>query len=344
MKPVHWILSLVILVAPATTASAVDRVRLVEGGSASGTIQKITRDAVTIETIDRTIEVPVIQIRAVLFDDEPSQLGQARINTENGGYETALEKLNQAGDDRSAAKGIQQDLAYYRAYCAARLAMGGEGEATQAGRALTEFVRENPDSYHYYAAVEALGDLLVSIGREEQAERTYAQIAKAPSLGLKARSALLIGRSLQSRGEHEDALRRFDALLAAKANEPGIAIIQQAAQLAKAESLAATGDLEGGLKLTRDAIRAASAQETAALAAGYNTLGRCYEEADRSKDALFAYLHTDLLFNSDPATHAEALAHLAKLWRSVGKPDEASDAAKRLRRQYAASPQAREVR
>ena len=69
----------------------------------------------------------------------------------------------------------------------------------------------------------------------------------------------------------------------------------------------------------------------------------CASLGGESKDALFAYLHTDLLFNSDPSTHAEALAHLGPLWEKAGKPDYARDALSRLKRRYAATAQARSV-
>ena len=34
-------------------------------------------------------------MRSVLFDEEPPELTQARLNAKNGGYATALERLEQ---------------------------------------------------------------------------------------------------------------------------------------------------------------------------------------------------------------------------------------------------------
>ncbi|QDV75274.1 tetratricopeptide repeat protein [Botrimarina mediterranea] len=341
MTPTRLVLSIALTLALATAASAADQVRLVGGGSKSGKITTATRDGVTVDTVDGAVNVPVGDLRFVILEEEPTLLTQARINFGNGGYETAEEMLSGLRETGGAPKLVKQEIAYYKAACAARLALGGSGDAQEAGRQMTAFIREHGDSFHYYEAVETLGDLRVSLGDFDQAERAYSQLAKAAGIALKARAALLVGRMLQVQGKHEDALKRFDGLIGARVNDPGVAEAQRLAKLAKAESLAATGDLTAGLEIAREVIRSADEREAATLAAGYNALGRCYEAAGESKDALFAYLHTDLLFNTDPLTHAEALAHLGPLWREAGKPDAARDALDRLRRQYAATPQAR---
>ena len=49
-------------------------------------------------------------------------------------------------------------------------------------------------------------------------------------------------------------------------------------------------------------------------ARAYNALGDCYERAGRTKDALLAFLHVDVLYSTVPDAHAEALSHLVKLW------------------------------
>ncbi len=341
MTPTKLLLSIGVAVATAASAPAADQVRLASGGSKSGEITGATRDGVAIDTVDGTEEVQVGNIRFVIFEDEPTQLTQARINFGNGGYETAAEKLSGLDETKLGSKLVRQEAAFYKAEAAARLAIGGAGDPQAAIGQLTAFIREHGDSFHYYGVVETLGDLRVSLKDFDQAEHAYSQLAKAAGIALKARAALLVGRMLQVQGKHEEALKRFDGLISAKLKDPGVVEAQRLAKLAKAESLAATGDLEGGLTVARDAIRAADERDVAAMAAGYNALGRCYEAARQSQDALFAFLHTDLLFNSDPATHAEALNHLGTLWKMAGKPEAARDALTRLQRQYAASPQAR---
>jgi tetratricopeptide (TPR) repeat protein len=341
MTPTKLLLSIGLAVANAASALAADQVRLVSGGSKSGEITSATRDGVAIDAVDGPVKVPVGDIRFVILDNEPTQLTQGRINFDNGGYETAAEMLGSLDVSKLGSKLLRQEAAFYKAAAAARLAIGGAGDTQDAVSELAAFIREHGDSFHYYEVVETLGDLRLSLKEFDQAERAYSQLAKAAGIGLKARAALLVGRMLQVQGKHDEALKRFDGLIGAKVKDPGVVEAQRLAKLAKAQSLAATGDLEGGLNVARDAIRAADERDAAAMAAGYNALGRCYEAAQRPKDALFAFLHTDLLFNSDPATHAEALSHLGVLWNTAGKPEAGRDALARLQRQYAASPQAR---
>lgn len=319
-----------------------DVVRLVSGRSQTGDVTKVTRDAVTIERRGAPSVVPVDQVRSVLFEDEPSTLGQARLNVASGGYETALDALRplaaSAGDDL-----VGQEIKFYTALCQARLAIAGQGDAKTAGRLLSTFVQSHGDSFHYYQAVEAIGDLYVSLGAHDRAIKMYALMAKSSRLPIKLRAALLAGKASQAAGDNEKAIRRFDAVIGAKGDSPQLTPLRRDARLAKATALAANGQLDGALAILKGVLEGVEEDDFAANAAAYNALGRCYDAANRPTDALFAYLHTDLLFDGDQASHAEALARLAELWKSAGKPDAARDAADRLRRQYAATRAAREA-
>lgn len=315
-----------------------DQVRLKAGGTVTGEVVSTTADAIAVRTASgETRRVPTNEARAVLFADEPSALTQARINAANGGYATALRKLREI-DGRELARGLVRDEArFLTAYCEVRLAAIGQGNAAAAYKRLGAFLKANPDSHHAYAATEALGDLLVAIERYDRAAPMYARLAKAPFPALRLRAEVLTGRALQAKGDHDEALERFERALSLEAAGEGVAEERLAAQLGKARSLAETGRLDEGVDLAREVVLAAGDGEPAKLARGYNTLGRCYEAAGMPIDALLAYLHTDLLFDGDPDAHAEALSRLAELWKTAGDPDEARDAVRRLRDRYASS-------
>jgi len=66
-------------------------------------------------------------------------------------------------------------------------------------------------------------------------------------------------------------------------------------------------------------------------------LGNCYLKTGKNKDALQAFLHTDILFYADSESHAEALYHLSKLWATEEKPDRATAARTTLRERYSGS-------
>ena len=53
-------------------------------------------------------------------------------------------------------------------------------------------------------------------------------------------------------------------------------------------------------------IEGSPAEDAAAQAPAYNTLGDCLRAANRPTDALFAYLHTDLLYSKAKEEHPHA--------------------------------------
>ncbi|CAN0356450.1 unnamed protein product, partial [Ectocarpus sp. 4 AP-2014] len=190
------------------------------------------------------------------------------------------------------------------------------------------------DSFHFYTAVETVGDLAVAMKRYGQADKLYATLAKSPFPSLKVRALVRSGVARQAGGDHAAAIKRFDQALKLGARAEGASGEVLACRLGKAESLAATGRLNEAVASIAGVLSSLGEEDSEGNATAYNTLGRCYTAAGRSQDALFAYLHTDLLFDQAAETHAEALARLAKLWREAGKPDAGRDAAERLRRAY----------
>ena len=123
-------------------------------------------------------------------------------------------------------------------------------------------------------------------------------------------------------------------IAAAKADTPK----GREARLAKAEALASQKKYDDAEKLAREAIAAAGTEDAEAQAAAYNTLGDTLRAAGKPKDALLAYLHTDLLYAKDRDEHARALSQIAALWRELKRDDRADEALDRLKHEYPASP------
>ena len=66
----------------------------------------------------------------------------------------------------------------------------------------------------------------------------------------------------------------------------------------------------------------------------YNALGDVQAKAGRLKEAMMAYLHTQLLFASEPDSHAEALFHLAEIWPQLEQTDRANQSRETLKSRY----------
>ncbi len=108
--------------------------------------------------------------------------------------------------------------------------------------------------------------------------------------------------------------------------------------MGKALCLAKTGKADEAISILSDIIKKSDPQIDGKLfARAYNALGNCYLEQKRPKEALMAFLETDLLFFSDSDAHAEALSHLAPLWDERGQADRATDARNKLRDRYSGS-------
>lgn len=313
-----------------------DRVRL-WNGTETGEITKTGPLEVTIQRGSATKTIPISEIRSIVFGGEPAELTQARVNADNGGFKPAAEALEKI-DLAQVKRGlIRQDIEFYKAYIAAKLALLGERPIAEAGREMYAFVNSAKDSHHFLQATELLGDLLVASGKYSDAQRQYDTLAKTPWPSYQMRAAVLTGRALQAENKHAEALQQFNAALSLKDDTDEGKRQALAAQLSKSISLAATGKVDEGVEIIEQTIAQANPEDKELNARAYNALGSCYQLAGQTKPALFAYLHTDLLYNGVPEAHAEALARLAELWEKVGQPTQARQARETLQERYAAT-------
>jgi tetratricopeptide (TPR) repeat protein len=108
--------------------------------------------------------------------------------------------------------------------------------------------------------------------------------------------------------------------------------------LAKAENLAALKKYKEAETLLREAIAGSPAEDATAQATAYNTLGDCFRAANRPKDALIAYLHTDLLYAKNKEEHPRALYRIQSLFRQLKQDGRADEFAQRLKQEYPRSP------
>src|SRR6476620_1040571 len=256
-----------------------DRVRLVRGSEA-GEVSKMTRYEVTIDKgATGSVPLAVNEIRMIVFEGEPTELTQARVNSGNGAFAKALGLLEKVAADQVKREFIKQDIEFYKAYCASRLALSGEGEITDAGKQLNLFARNYPDNFHLLEASEMMGDLLMASGRFDFAEKQYAELAKAPWPVYKMKAAVSSGRSLQAQGKHAEAIQQFDAALA-MTDDGGVDAKNQkmSATLGKAVSLAEAGKGDDAVKIIQKVIQDADPQQKELHARAYNALGNCYEK------------------------------------------------------------------
>jgi tetratricopeptide (TPR) repeat protein len=330
------------LLASTAGAQSADRIRT-SSGSETGQVVKMSPTSVTIDRGGKTTEIPVTEIRSIIFRDEPSELTQARLNAINAGYESALSRLQAINIGSIRNPFVKAEVEYYTAYSNAKMALLGSKDIREAGQQLNAFVNANAQNYHYLEATELLGDLLATMGNYAAAETMYEKLAKAPWPEYQIRSAVLVGEASLAQEKFPEALAQFNKALEIKDDSDGAKRQKLAAELGKAVSTAATGNVDAGLKAVEQVIQNADPENGDLLAKAYNALGACYNQSGHPKKALYAYLHTDLLYGRSAQEHAEALAKLIPLWESVGQEGEARRARETLITQYPASRWAKQL-
>ena len=104
--------------------------------------------------------------------------------------------------------------------------------------------------------------------------------------------------------------------------------------MAGALALALAGNPSEGEKLAMQIIENESSKNIELFAHANNALGVCYARQQKNKEAIRAFLKTDLLFTIDPDSHAQALYHLVELWAQSDRPSRASRARQKLTERY----------
>jgi tetratricopeptide (TPR) repeat protein len=142
------------------------------------------------------------------------------------------------------------------------------------------------------------------------------------------------GRTLLVKGDHDKAAAEFDKIIGLKANTAGAARLQTLSKAGKAVALAKSGKGKEGLKLVDALVEKLNPTDVEMAARIYNAQGDSYAASGDDEGAILAYLHTHLMFSTEPSAHAEALTRLVELWPKVGKPERAAEARQELQTRY----------
>jgi tetratricopeptide (TPR) repeat protein len=323
----------------ASVSSRADEVRKLDGDKHTGTVKNISPTDVTIGgSVSETV-VPVNEIAAVVYALEPRGLAEARAAYDSGRYTDVFAALNEIKPEQIRRDEMRTEIEFYRAMAAARLASFGSVDqktATSAGMELNRFLTEHKNSHHYYEVNEALGGLLAAL-KNPNAFRYYDVVAGAPWPDYKIRAGLLKGQAEQMHGNHAAAIKHFDAALATTAPGGQAATQLLLVRVGKAASLAESGNTEEAIEILNQVIAKADEGEIEVHARAYNALGACFRKKGATKGALLEYLKVDLLFNTVPDAHAEALYYLSQLWNEARHPERARAAAEALQQRYATS-------
>jgi tetratricopeptide (TPR) repeat protein len=299
------------------------------GGRVRGNVQSETPSEVVVTLGTNTVTVPTDQIVSIRYDSQSAnyQLGETR---EAAGQLAEAAELYKKSAAESSSRPFPHQAALFReAKVLADLALIEPERLKDARDRLNQFIRLYPGGRHIAAARDALARLQIGSGDFAGAEANIAALSKLPRGA--ERSAALRTKLLAKQGKHQEAIAEMDRLIAAS---PKASERQRAARLAKAESLAAIKKYQEAEALVRDVIRENPAEDADSQAPAYNTLGDCLRAANRPKDALIAYLHTDMLYSKDKEEHPRALHGISAMFRQLKQDAHADEYAQRLKQEY----------
>ena len=311
-----------------------DTVEVKQGRSARGEITQMTAEAVTIGSAK---PIPVDNIKRIVYDGEPRELKSARRYAFEGRNNRIVEELGKLSET-STNPNIRLDVLFYQAFAEAKMAMSGEsGTVKTAASSMLKFIRAAgaQNNYHYYEAVEIFGDLAVASEKPKVAITEYTKLTKSKSKSIQLRGLLKVADAKRVTGDFNGAKTAYETAQKVDLTDVDSLRRKLFAGIGAANCSAELGQADQGVKFLNDLIRKEDSSDHELFARAYNALGRCHEKANRKKEAIYAYLYTDVVFFTDPNSHAEALYHLARLWKDQRKNDRAVAARQTLKQRYA---------
>lgn len=305
------------------------KVKSAAGGRVRGTVQSESPVEVVVKLGATITNVPTGEIVSISYTGQPASMVQAEQREAAGALAEAADLYKKAAADAEGKPYVQQAAQYHQASVVAELALGNPARAGEAVNLLQAFVRAHPSGRHIVPALDKLARLELQKKDYAAVDKTLAEMAKQPQSA--DRAAVLRAKVFAQQGQHAKAIEEYDKLIK---NAPEGSVRRRDAQLAKAESLASADKFEAAETEVRAVIKSAAPEDYQTQSAAYNTLGDCLRGAGKPKDALDAYLHTDILYSKDKEQHPRALAHISRLWRVLKRDDRADEIWQQLKKEY----------
>jgi tetratricopeptide (TPR) repeat protein len=299
------------------------------GGKVLGQVQSESPTEVVVKLGVNETKVPTDQISSIRYDSQTATFQLAAARESGGQLAEAAELFKKAATETAGRPFPQQTALFREAEILSDLALIEPDRTKEAKEKLNQFLRSYPGSRHIAAAREAMARLQLHTDDFPGAEASVSELAKLPKAA--DRAAVLRTKILARQGKHTEAISELDRLIS---TAPKGSQRQRGAILAKAESLAGLKKYQEAETLVRQVIQENPAEDAAVQAPAYNTLGDCLRAANRPKEALIAYLHTDLLYSKDKEEHPRALHEIEALFRQLKQDSRADEFAQRLKQEY----------
>ena len=357
--PAFRILAAAILVLCVAGEAAADQVRQrdAKGSKArtrNGKVKEVSKTEVQLQLTpgDQIAKIPANEIETISYDGQPADLGALPTAARGGNYANANELIRKLTDAGLTDPNMKDELEFYKMYVQAKTAMtsGKLVDMKTARETIDKYMKTSVNSWHYYEAVELLGEICLEIAAVEveslrnswykmAIEEAYTRLAQAPWDETKIRAKISRAKAQHLSKEIDAAVASYDEALkdaTGKESDPQIASLMLAARVGKAEVVGEKSPNEG-IRLVQEIIAKADPEDSRVQAVAALAIARCYEKDNKPKDALLNYLKVDVLYFSQQQYHAEALYNLSRLWNTLNNPERAREAATTLRTRYPGS-------
>lgn len=323
------VVAAVVLVLSAPVARSAETINRKRDKPLTGDVTEVSKTEVTIKVKnpkEETLRIPAIDIQSISWTGEPPEANVARSDDTGGRYQRAIDGYQKSIQSSKATNPLSKvELEYGVTRATARMALSEPAKIDEAIKRLEEFRSKHGDHYRYYEAVGLLGRLYLAKKEFPKAQVAFDALAKAPWKESQLAAKIAIGRMLQADEKPDQAIAAFDAVIGESADGKSGESQRQEAMLGKAQVLIAQKKYDGAQKLLEEVIDKADADDAKVMAEAYLRLGDSLREQGKDKEALFAYLHVDVLFSSERACEAEALFHLTRLFEKTGQKARAAE-------------------
>jgi tetratricopeptide (TPR) repeat protein len=319
---------------------AADRVNLFGGTSVTGKVLTVSPTVVEVENSDgEAKKVAIETIRELQFGAEPQSLKNARSMLLRGrGTDASNEVAKIEAEELDGAEQlVLAEVDFVRAAAAAQAVLDAGGDLAAATKMVADYLAKNSKSHHFYQMQELLGDLHAKAGKPAEAVAAYQQLDSGPP-ALKVRAASAKGGMLLAQGKADEAMKEYEAAIALAGNEKASQPQKRSAELGKAKCMLLQGKHDAAIALVLQLVKNSSPEEKELLSRAYNVLGGAYRAmGGHEQDALIQFLTVDMVYNSLPESHAEALFNLGELWDKGSHPERALEARQNLKTAYPSS-------
>ncbi len=303
------------------------------GGLVRGQVTAESPTKVEVKLGNTVTSIPTNEVVSINYDGHPASLEQAQAKESANALAEAADLYKKAATESANKPFVAQDATFGQARVLAEIALNDASRAPEAISVLEGFARTYKTGRHIGPALESLAKLQIARENYPGVEQTLTQLATLPKGD--ERAAILRIKIQIKKGQLDQAIADLDKVIAGSADG---STKKRDAQLAKAECLVNQKKYADAEATVRAVIKESAPEDAATQAAAHNTLGDCLHAAGRNREALYAFLHTDLLFSKEKDEHARALSQIARIWRELNRPDRADEILERLKQEYPRSP------